>query len=350
MTNGAPPGITDKKHASARERAASSGYIPPPHLPWTTSSWIGFKGFLRWVATPLGFFIFIYSLNVVAWGGMLFLLLCNASSVMCWSPDGRGGLYYNCDDIDSPRRIWLEIDSQILNALFCVTGFGLIPWRFRDLYYLIRWRLCSTKRYGRSEKMYGLRTLAGINRGWFRLPDSDTLDTLSSADYLASRPASIRPKSHEKDLEGSGEMKYDPRMPVPLSKSPAPPLTGVRAPPTALWKLDFFVWSQVWNTFFQVCLCGYMWGMNRYDRPSWATGLFIALGSIIAGLGGLVSFREGKRVKRVEGERASEAVEREISKMLAAEHDAELRNLSDGRGAHDGEVVRGQSGNAAGPL
>ncbi|KFY94778.1 hypothetical protein V498_03727 [Pseudogymnoascus sp. VKM F-4517 (FW-2822)] len=30
-----------------------------------------------------------------------------------------------CDDINSPRRVWIEIDSQILNALFCVTGFGL---------------------------------------------------------------------------------------------------------------------------------------------------------------------------------------------------------------------------------
>jgi hypothetical protein len=81
-------------------------------------------------------------------------------------------------------------------------------------------------------------------------------------------------------------------------------LTGVRAPPTALWKIDFFVWSQVMNTWFQVCLCGFMWGMSRYNRPSWSTGLFIALACIIAGLGGLVSFLEGKKVKRVEGVRA----------------------------------------------
>lgn len=28
-----------------------------------------------------------------------------------------------------------------MNGLFCVTGFGLIPWRFRDLYLLLRYRL-----------------------------------------------------------------------------------------------------------------------------------------------------------------------------------------------------------------
>jgi len=44
-----------------------------------------------------------------------------------------------------------------------------------------------------------------------------------------------------------------------------------------------------------------MWGMNRYSRPSWSTGLFIALACGVAGVGGVVSFIEGKRVKRVEG-------------------------------------------------
>src|SRR5436190_6434318 len=32
----------------------------------------------------------------------------------------------------------IEIDSQILNALFCVTGIGLLPWRLRDGYLLYR--------------------------------------------------------------------------------------------------------------------------------------------------------------------------------------------------------------------
>jgi len=39
----------------------------------------------------------------------------------------------------------------------------------------------------------------------------------------------------------------------------------------------------------------------RYNRPSWATGLFIALGAIVAGAAGIMMHREGKKVKKVEG-------------------------------------------------
>ena len=199
-------------------------YEPPPKLPWTVSFMIGLKAFWKWFLTPLGFFITIYGLNVVAWGGMLFLLLCNASPAMC---------HPTCNDINSPRRIWIEIDSQILNALFCVTGFGLIPWRFRDLYYLSIWRLPF---FSPERRQYALRKLAGINRGWFRLP----------GDENANLP----------DEE-------NPAIPLPVSKKLEKPLTGVRAPPTAGWRLDYVIWGNVWNTFFQAVLCGFMWGMNR---------------------------------------------------------------------------------------
>lgn len=57
----------------------------------------------------------------------------------------------------------------------------------------------------------------------------------------------------------------------------------------------------VWNTFLQAVLSGFMWGMNRYDRPSWSTGFFVALACIAAACGGIMSFVEGKKVKAVEG-------------------------------------------------
>lgn len=69
-------------------------------------------------------------------------------------------------------------------------------------------------------------------------------------------------------------------------------MTGVRAPPKDMWKLDFVVWTMVWNTFLQAVLSGFMWGQNRYERPSWSTGLFVA---------GIMSFVEGRRVKSIEG-------------------------------------------------
>ncbi|CCU81816.1 unnamed protein product [Blumeria hordei] len=218
--------------------------------------------------TPLGFLITIYGLNIVAWGGMLFLLICNAAPKMC-KP--------SCDDINSARNIWIEIDSQVLNALFCVTGFGTIPWRFRDLCYLMQYRIYRKK--------IGLRSLAGINRSWFRLPGSqDILADLGPYDeQLATVSETV--------------------LPFPVSKTPDAPLTGVRASPTATWKLDFVIWAMVWNTIFQAVLSGLMWGLNRLNRPGWSTGLFVSLACLFAGAGGLMSYVEGRRVNKIEGVR-----------------------------------------------
>ncbi|PNS20369.1 hypothetical protein CAC42_5819 [Sphaceloma murrayae] len=290
----------------ATQKSFPNGYVVPPKKPWTESTAIGLKAFWKWFLTPFGFLVTLYGLNVVAWGGMLFLILLNAAPAMC-SPNLPRNNFDGCNDIDSPRRIWVEITSQILNALFCVTGFGLIPWRFRDLYFLLRFRLANERKVGRAKKLYGLRKLAGINSGWFRLPGSDTLDELSPSAYLASRaavPAHEIKNTDPAAVElGTDPETQDERLPLPLSKSPAPPLTGVRAPPTRLWLLDFVIWCNVWNTFFQACLCGFMWGMNRIDRPSWSTGLFVALACGIAGVGGITMFVQGKRVKKVEGVR-----------------------------------------------
>ncbi|EME50155.1 hypothetical protein DOTSEDRAFT_85379 [Dothistroma septosporum NZE10] len=229
----------------------------PPKLPWTTSTAIGLKAFWKWFLTPFGFLIILYGLDVVVWGGMLFLLLCNASPAMCWAPDGRGGKFHDCNDINSPRREW--------------------------------------RKHGKKRKMYGLRKLAAHYRSWYRLPGSETLDAVLQPDDI---------------------IECDLRVPMPVSKRTNDPPTGERAPPTPIWKLDFFIWCQVWNIFFQCCLCGFMWGLNRYNRPSWATGLFVALACGVAGIGGLVSFLEGTKVKRIEGVSSSlaqtEAVQESI--------------------------------------
>ncbi|KAK2758899.1 hypothetical protein CKAH01_16771 [Colletotrichum kahawae] len=245
-----------------------NGYHFPPKHDWKQSTRIGAKAFWNYTWTPIGFFVVLYGLNVVAWGGMLFLLLCNASPAMC---------YPTCNDINSPRRKWVEWDSQIVNALFCVTGFGLAPWRFRDLYFLLQYRVLR--------KPQALCRLAGIHRGWFRLPGSEKL------------PVNIGP---ETVIQLSDERPLL-HIPHPEKAIPDPPLTGARAPPTAIWKMDFVIWFNVSNTFLQCVLSGFMWGMNRYNRPSWATGLFVALACIAAATGGLMMFHESKKVKSIEG-------------------------------------------------
>jgi hypothetical protein len=250
-----------------------NGYqFPPKHSVWKSTQ-IGLKAFGKFVITPLGFLITIYGLNVVAWGGMLFLILVGAAPAMC-NP--------SCSDINSPAKIWIEIDSQILNALFCVTGLGLIPWRFRDLYYLMQYRL--------QKKASGIRRLAGIHSDWFRLKGSEEI------------PVEFDPKTAAGVPDGMDESAFA----LPISKSPSAPLTGERAPASKYWKLDFMIWAYVWNTLLQICLCGVMWGLNRFNRPGWTTGLLISLACIVAMAGGYMGFREAKKVKKVEGVPVSE--------------------------------------------
>lgn len=280
-----------------------NGYKFPPKHTWGEATKIGAKAFWKFTLTPLGFLIVLYGLNVVAWGGMLFLLLIGGGQeYMCYPPGSHG--VKECNNINSPRRIWIEIDSQILNALFCVTGFGLIPWRFRDLYYLLQFRI--------QHKQEALRRLGGIHRSWFRLPGSDQLPTDPQAPMLGP--------------------DTNPSIPVPPSKAPDAPLTGIRAPPTRPWKLDYVIWAYVINTFLQAVLSAFMWGFNRYKRPSWSTGLFVALACIVAALGGLMCFQEGKRVKAVEGIPVDEAeVLRDVEKDVV---EGEKNEGGNGRRGH----------------
>ena len=240
-----------------------NGYHFPPRYTTKESFMHGLRAFGHYMITPTGFLVVLYGANIIAWGGMLFLLLCNAS--MC-TP--------TCSNIDSPRRKWIEYDSQVLTGLFCVTAFGLAPWRFRDLYLYLQFKMRKDQR--------AMRQLAGVHRGWIRLPGSELLPiTTGPGNIPADTPACA--------------------IPFPETKIPDAPLTGQRAPPTRPWAIVFVVFMNIMNTLLQAVLCGIMWGLNRYDRPSWSTGLFVALGCIAGALGGLGMFWEGKRVKGIEG-------------------------------------------------
>ncbi|KAH6675747.1 hypothetical protein B0J14DRAFT_616486 [Halenospora varia] len=252
----------------------ANGYQFPPKHTKKQAFKIAMKGSWNFVTTPFGFLLTIYALNIVAWGGMLFLILIHATPAMA---------HPSYNDDYSGAKIWLEITAQILNALFCVTGLGLIPWRFRDLYYLLVWRL--------QKKEEGLRHLAGIHRNWFRLKGSQEIDI----HFDPSASSAILP-------EGLNESA----LALPISLSPDAPLTGERASASKYWMMDFVVWMFVWNTFLQIILCGFMWGYNRFKRPGAAVGALISLACIVASAAGYLVFREGKRVKKVEGVPVSE--------------------------------------------
>lgn len=242
-----------------------NGYHFPPRYTAKENWKHGALGFWNYFTTPVGFLVVIYALNIVAWGAMIFFLLLNAAPAMC---------YPSCDDIDSPRRKWVEYTSQILTALFSVTGFGLAPWRFRDMFWLLKWQITNNHE--------ALRRLAGIHKNWFRLPGSQDI------------PVDVGPDNLPADLSRDV-------IPFPENKTPQPPLTGVRAPSTPFWKLNLVLWMNVSNTFGQAALSGIMWGMNRYDRPSWTTGFLVAIAAIVGAVGGLGEFFYGKTVKSIEG-------------------------------------------------
>lgn len=118
------------------------------------------KLFGKYVMTLKGFAVTLYFLLVIAFGGMLFLLLCNAAPAMSreWGPN---------DKEHSPRQIWIEIDSQILNALFCITGLGLFPIRMRDLYLWIRGRYLGDEKYNtRILKIHSKWFWSGFTSDW----------------------------------------------------------------------------------------------------------------------------------------------------------------------------------------
>lgn len=223
-------------------------------VPWPTAIKHALHAFWKFFLTPTGFLITLYGLNVVAWGAMLFFLELHAAPAMNHPDNG------NADS--SPRKIWLEITSQILNALFCLTAWGLAPWRFRDLYWLLKWRWTS----GPGSRD-AVTKLAQRNQSWYRMRECD----MTEEDGEFARFAHMRT------------------------------FTGEVAPPTASWKLDFVVWMMVLNSLFQVGMAFFMWHWNRIDRPSWGVGVFIGLGCFVSLCAGLMSWWEGRKIKIIEG-------------------------------------------------
>ncbi|OAL34263.1 hypothetical protein AYO20_06519 [Fonsecaea nubica] len=262
-----------------------NGYRFPKKHTWTQSTMIGLRAFWTFFLTPFGFIVTIYGLNIVGWGAMIFFVLLKAAPAMC---------HPSCDDDSSAREKWIEIDSQILNGLFCVTAFGLLPWRARDWFYLMRWRIGGDERFH--------RRLAGIYRGWYRLPGSEKLEEHIGPPPVYNNDHPRTPEAPPPYTEEEiAKMEENPAIPIPAASMPEAPLTGLRAPPSKSWTIDFVVWMYILNTFFQVLLCVWMWHWNRFDRPSWGTGVWITLGCLVAIAAGLCVFIEGSKVKKIEG-------------------------------------------------
>ncbi|KAJ5385725.1 hypothetical protein N7509_008266 [Penicillium cosmopolitanum] len=193
----------------------------------------------RFTCTPTGLFILVYGLNVIAWGAMLFFLLLN-----------------------------------ILNGLFCLTSWGLAPWRIRDTYWLLMWRIGWGERSRSS-----IKHLAKGSTSWFRMRNCDTEENCDE---------------------------------IPLRKT----LTGKSAPATKTWKMDFVVINMLLNSLFQIGMATFMWEYNRNTRPSFGVGLFIGLGCSSSLLAGVMTWWEGRKVKMIEGSILEEITEEHEKKIV----------------------------------
>lgn len=270
--HGSPEQMQESTITAVGTGEYANGYHFPPKYPIKEQIQMGIVAFWNFYNTGFGFFLTVYALLVVGWGFMLLLLLVGAAPEMCWV-NGK----FNCDDINSPRRIWIEIDSQVLTALFSTTGFGLAPWRIRDLYLLLRYRINKDRK--------ALRRLAGVHRHWLRLEGSDELT-----------PA-LGPKNIDETT-----VPYDTNsVPYPLETIPDAPPTGIRAPPSELWRMDFIAWFNIWYIVFQAFLSAFMWGLSRYNRPVWTTALFFALTFITSSAAGIMEVSQVMKVRAIEG-------------------------------------------------
>lgn len=79
---------------------------------------LALRGVWAFLKTPLGVAVGIYGFMVVFWGaGLVFVLIIPFQS-------------------DYVKKLWIEIASQVLTALFTITGIGMLPWRIIDTYYI----------------------------------------------------------------------------------------------------------------------------------------------------------------------------------------------------------------------
>lgn len=99
-----------------------------------------------------GLLVTLYFLLVAAFAIFLAILLADSSSIISRT--------WNSENIhDSGRRSWIEVCTQVLTALFCISGLGLLPTRARDLYLIVRGQILGD--------IYSSNRIRRIHSNWF---------------------------------------------------------------------------------------------------------------------------------------------------------------------------------------
>jgi len=163
-----------------------------------------------------------------------------------------------------------------VNGLFTVTGIGLIPARAVDTY-----RAYKIWHYKRRTRL--LREKAGLPQ----LYDEDDLpDPAYDPNYVH-----VLSDKEQADLHYQQEKFRESQ----TWYRPHGTETHRAFPINTALIICLFIDG---NSFFQIILCGTMWGLNRFQRPAYSTGLLIPF-SFLCGIGAAVYiWRGGQKTKR----------------------------------------------------
>ncbi|KNZ81532.1 hypothetical protein J132_00498 [Termitomyces sp. J132] len=219
---------------------------------------LGVWSFLK---TPMGVLTAIYGFCVVFWGAAIIFFLCKFIN------------FHN----DNTQGFWVEVSSQVVNGLFTITGVGLIPFRTWDTY-----RIFWIWHYKRKTRR--LRLKAGIPL----LYDEDDLpDPTYDPNYVHVLTEKEEKFLHRQQIKFRySQTWYRPHGTVTH-----------RAFPINL-ALAICLLNDA-NSCFQVILCGTMWGLDRFQRPAWSTGILIPCGFLSGIAAALLIWRGGQKSKRV---------------------------------------------------
>ncbi|KIO32803.1 hypothetical protein M407DRAFT_66291 [Tulasnella calospora MUT 4182] len=220
------------------------------------------RGVWDFVKTPVGFCTALYGFLVAFWGAAIVIFLVKIINL------------HNAD----LQGFWVEVSSQVTNALFTATGVGLIPWRAIDTY-----RIGKIWYYKRLTRQ--LRKKAGLPE----LADEDDLpDPAYNPDYVHVLTDEQQDELHYQQLKfQQSQTWYRPH--ATETHRAFPINTGL----LICLLIDF-------NSVFQIMLCGVMWGLNRFTRPAWTTGSLIPASFFCAIGASVYIWRGGAKTKKTE--------------------------------------------------
>ncbi|EON62567.1 hypothetical protein W97_01791 [Coniosporium apollinis CBS 100218] len=279
----------------------------------------GLRGFGKYVKTPLGAFVTIYSVLITFWGTAWVLFIIG------WIYVGGRQAYY------------IEICDQILVALFAIMGIGLAPFRAVDTYHMIfvahyhrlTWRL---------RKKRGLPKLEDHNDLPVPPADADTdveaakpePQNIADEEDIVLTPEQHAKFKHHQSKFAASHTFYKPHETPTHYAFPLKLLIAV------VVVLDC-------HSLFQMALAGTTWGIYYKVRPKALTAVILSCSITCNIMGGvLISIGDRRtRKKEVREEMFRQAVTEEAMKKMTKTRGLAVKRQAGEEGEGEGRKSEG---------